>query len=155
MLKILTIIGARPQIIKAAALSRAIRESFGDKIQELLLHTGQHYDRNMSRVFFNDMKIPKPAANLGIRSGSHGEMTGRMMIELERLMARRHPDAVLVYGDTNSTLAGALAAAKLNIPVIHVEAGLRSFNRRMAEEIPGRKRSRHRKRCAFMDEFSL
>lgn len=132
-MKVFTVIGARPQFIKASVVSKAIRNSSG--IEEVILHTGQHFDQNMSDVFFNELKIPKPSIVLGVNGGSHGEMTGRMLIEIERELLKHKPDKVLVYGDTNSTLAGALAAAKLHIPVAHVEAGLRSFNMRMPEEI--------------------
>ncbi len=131
--RIISIVGARPQFIKAAAVSRAFLATPG--IEETLVHTGQHFDDAMSAVFFAELAIPAPAYNLDIHSGGHGEMTGRMLEGLERVMLRERPDAVLVYGDTNSTLAGALTASKLQIPVIHVEAGLRSFNRRMPEEI--------------------
>ncbi len=133
-MKVLTIIGARPQFIKAAVVSRALKEHRPD-VQEIILHTGQHYDVNMSDVFFDELDIPKPNYNLGVGGGTHGQNTGRMIEKLEGLMMEIQPQWVLVYGDTDSTLAGALAAAKLHIPVAHVEAGLRSFNRRMPEEI--------------------
>ncbi len=132
MRKILTVIGARPQFVKASALSRAFRQL---GVVELLLHTGQHFDDNMADVFFREMDIPEPAYNLGIHSLTHGAMTGRMMELIEKVLLEVNPEAVVVYGDTNSTLAGALAAAKLHIPVAHVEAGLRSFNLQMPEEI--------------------
>lgn len=132
-MRILTIIGARPQFIKASVVSRAIQQTSG--IDEIMLHTGQHFDANMSDIFFNQLGIPRPDIQLDIHGGSHGEMTGRMLIEIERSLLEHNPDRVLVYGDTNSTLAGALAAAKLHIPVAHVEAGLRSFNMDMPEEI--------------------
>lgn len=133
--KILTVVGARPQIIKAAAVSRAITNHFGTKLQEVIVHTGQHYDAAMSQVFFNELGIPQPNHNLNTGSGMHGAQTALMMVGLEKLILEEKPNAVLVYGDTNSTLAGALAAAKLHVPVVHVEAGLRSFNKSMPEEI--------------------
>jgi UDP-GlcNAc3NAcA epimerase len=129
--KITTIIGARPQFIKAAAVSTALE---GAGIRETLIHTGQHYDAEMSQVFFDELGIREPEFNLGIGSGPHGEQTGRMLTAIERVLMGSRPDCVLVYGDTNSTLAGGLAAAKLQIPLAHVEAGLRSFNRIMPEE---------------------
>jgi UDP-GlcNAc3NAcA epimerase len=135
MIRILTIIGARPQIIKAAAISRAIRRHFRGRIEERMLHTGQHYDERMSAVFFEEMEIPPPDYRLSAGGGSHGEQTGVMLAGIERVLLETPFHAVLVYGDTNSTLAGALAAAKLHIPVIHVEAGLRSFNKSMPEEL--------------------
>lgn len=130
----MTIVGARPQFIKAAVLSRLIRERYRDSLSEYLLHTGQHYDPNMSDIFFNQMRIPRPDRNLGIGSSNHGRQTAAMLSGIEEVLLERGPDLVLVYGDTNSTLAGALAAAKLNIPVAHVEAGMRSFVRSMPEE---------------------
>lgn len=136
-IKIVTVVGARPQFIKAATVSRAIAalNESGPVMDESILHTGQHYDHGMSEVFFETMDIPTPAANLGVKLPTHGAMTGHMLELIEKELIDRKPDMVLVYGDTNSTVAGALAAAKLHIPVAHVEAGLRSFNRRMPEEI--------------------
>ncbi|MBL64050.1 MAG: UDP-N-acetylglucosamine 2-epimerase (non-hydrolyzing) [Opitutae bacterium] len=132
-MKIVSVIGARPQFVKAAVVSRALREKQG--ADEYLLHTGQHFDDNMSRIFFEEMGIPEPDANLAISGGSHGAMTGAMLTQIEKVLERERPDWTLVYGDTNSTLAGALAATKLNLPCAHVEAGLRSNNRNMPEEI--------------------
>lgn len=134
-MKIITIIGARPQIIKAAAISRAIHTHFKDQITELIVHTGQHYDDNMSAIFFSEMGIPEADYNLSVGSGNHGAQTAKMMEGIETILLKERPDALLVYGDTNSTLAGALAAAKIHIPVVHVEAGLRSYNKSMPEEI--------------------
>ena len=135
MLKIFTIVGARPQIIKAASISRAVRTVFKDKIYESIVHTGQHYDENMSQVFFDEMEIPKPDFNLNIGSGTHGNQTARMIEGIEKLLIEHKPDALVIYGDTNSTLAGAIAASKIHVPVVHIEAGLRSYNKSMPEEI--------------------
>ncbi|MGB5736287.1 MAG: UDP-N-acetylglucosamine 2-epimerase (non-hydrolyzing) [Thiohalocapsa sp.] len=134
IMKIATIIGARPQFIKAAVVSRALREHRADAC-EVLIHTGQHFDANMSDVFFDELEIPRPDHHLGIGGGTHGQNTGRMIEAIETVLLGERPDWVLVYGDTDSTLAGTLAAVKLNVPVAHVEAGLRSFNRHMPEEI--------------------
>lgn len=132
--RILAIVGARPQFIKAAAVSREILKHPG-RLEEVMVHTGQHYDPNMSQVFFDELEIPAPKYNLEVSGGAHGAMTGRMLEGIEKILLDEKPDWVLIYGDTNSTLAGALAAAKLHIPVAHVEAGLRSFNMRMPEEV--------------------
>ncbi len=129
---ILTIVGARPQFIKAAAISKEFSKQ--KKIKEEILHTGQHYEKNMSALFFEDLSIPKPFINLGIGGGTHGQNTGRMIEEIERVLLKKKPNGVLLYGDTDSTLAGALSASKLKIPIFHIEAGLRSFNRKQPEE---------------------
>lgn len=135
MIKIVTIIGARPQIIKAAAVSRAIRNKFSDRIKEIIVHTGQHYDENMSQVFIDELEIPEPDYNLGVGSATHGVQTARMIEGIEEILLKTEPDFLILYGDTNSTMAGAIAAAKIHVPVAHVEAGLRSFNKNMPEEI--------------------
>lgn len=134
-MKILNIIGARPQIIKASAISRAIATYFPDKIEDIVVHTGQHYDYNMSQVFFEELNIPKPCFNLGVGSASHGKQTADMIVGLENLMVDLKPNCLLVYGDTNSTLSAAIAGSKLHVPIVHIEAGLRSFNKSMPEEI--------------------
>ena len=131
MKKICTVVGARPQFIKLAAVSRVLRRGF----QEVLIHTGQHYDHNMSEIFFEEMDIPKPDYNLGISGGTHGQMTGQMLMEIEAVLHKENPDMLLVFGDTNSTLAGALAAVKLHIPVCHVEAGNRLGTFENPEEV--------------------
>lgn len=133
MSRLITVVGARPQFIKASVVSKGLKDSKG--LDEIIIHTGQHFDENMSDIFFNQLEIPKPHYQLDINSGSHGAMTGRMLEEIEKVCLKEKPDRVLVYGDTNSTLAGALAAAKLHIPVAHIEAGLRSFNMNMPEEV--------------------
>ena len=135
MIKLLTIIGARPQIIKAAALSRVIKNKFSDKVKEVIVHTGQHYDDNMSQVFFDELDIPHPNYNLNAGSGSHGKQTALMIEGIEEILLKEKPNCIVLYGDTNSTLAGAVAASKIQVPIIHIEAGLRSFNKSMPEEI--------------------
>ena len=134
-IKLLNIVGARPQIIKASAISRAIRNYYSDKITEILVHTGQHYDKELSGVFFDELEIHKPDYNLGVGSARHGRQTSMMITGIEDILLKEKPDCVILYGDTNSTLAGALAASKLHFPVIHIEAGLRSFNKNMPEEL--------------------
>lgn len=134
-IKLLNIVGARPQIIKASAISRAIRTYFSTDIIEIIVHTGQHYDKEMSDVFFDELEIHKPHYNLGVGSASHGRQTAMMMTGIEDVLIGEKPDCILLYGDTNSTIAGALAASKLHFPIVHIEAGLRSFNKVMPEEI--------------------
>ena len=135
MIKIVTVIGARPQIIKAAALSRAIKNHFSDKIKEIIVHTGQHYDKNMSQVFIDELGIPQPDYNLNVGSSGHAQQTASMITGIETILKDTSPDYLVLYGDTNSTLAGAIAASKIHIPIVHIEAGLRSFNKAMPEEI--------------------
>jgi UDP-GlcNAc3NAcA epimerase len=135
MLKIITVVGARPQFIKASVISRAIKNSYADRIEEKIIHTGQHYDDNMSEVFFQELSIPVPEYKLNVGSGEHGVQTAKMLGGIEKILLEEKPDYVLVYGDTNSTLAGAMAASKQGFPVVHIEAGLRSFNKNMPEEI--------------------
>ena len=134
-MKILTIIGARPQIIKAAAISREISKNHSDTIIEIIVHTGQHYDNNMSNVFFEELSIPRPNYNLNVGSSSHGAQSACMIEGIEKIINLESPQYILLYGDTNSTLAGAVAASKMNISIVHIEAGLRSYNRKMPEEI--------------------
>ena len=135
MIKVLTIIGARPQIIKAAAISRAIKNKFSKNMLDIIVHTGQHYDESMSKVFFDELGIPLPKYNLGVGSKSHGLQTAEMIVGIESIIAKEKPTCIILYGDTNSTLAGAIAASKLYLPIVHVEAGMRSFNKAMPEEI--------------------
>ena len=135
MFKIITVVGARPQIIKAAALSRAIKNHYLGKINEVIVHTGQHYDENMSQVFFDELGIPSPDINLSVGSGSHGKQTATMIEGIEKVILDEKPNAIVVYGDTNSTLAAGVAASKIHIPVVHIEAGLRSYNKKMPEEV--------------------
>ncbi len=135
MLKILTLIGARPQFIKSAAISRAIRGVFSDRLEEVIVHSGQHYDANMSSVFFEELNLPSPNHHFKLSATGHSEQTAEIMLQLEKILDLENPKALLVYGDTNTTLAGALVASKNNLPLIHVEAGLRSFNKKMPEEL--------------------
>ena len=135
MIKVVTVIGARPQIIKAAAISRAIKNKFSDKIKEIIVHTGQHYDRNMSQVFIDELGVPEPDYNLNVGSDMHGRQTAKMITGIEDTLLKERPDYIVLFGDTNSTLAGAVAASKIHIPIIHIEAGLRSYNKTMPEEI--------------------
>jgi UDP-GlcNAc3NAcA epimerase len=134
-LKILTVVGARPQFVKAAAFSRELQENFSSQIEEIICHTGQHFDSNMSKIFFSELGIPRPAYTLETRTGTQGKTTGQIMGDLDEVIQDTKPDFVLIYGDTNSTLAAALSASKLNAPLAHVEAGMRSWNRRMPEEV--------------------
>jgi UDP-GlcNAc3NAcA epimerase len=134
-IKLLNIVGARPQIIKASAISRAIKNYYSDRIHEIILHTGQHYDRELSEIFFNELEIHRPEYNLSVGSARHGHQTSLMITGIEEVLLKEKPDCVLLYGDTNSTLAGAIATVKLRFPIIHIEAGLRSFNKTMPEEL--------------------
>jgi UDP-GlcNAc3NAcA epimerase len=134
-IKLLNLVGARPQIIKASAISRAVRSVYAEDIDEIIVHTGQHYDKELSEVFFDELELHKPDYNLGVGSAGHGKQTAMMITGVEEILLKERPDCVIVYGDTNSTLAGSLAAAKLHFPVIHIEAGLRSFNKSMPEEL--------------------
>jgi UDP-GlcNAc3NAcA epimerase len=135
MIKILTVVGARPQIIKAAAISRAIKEHYSHRIQEIIVHTGQHYDAGMSQVFFDELGVPSENYNLHVGSGSHGVQTAAMLTGIEEILIKEKPECLVVYGDTNSTLAGAVAASKLHIPIVHVEGGVRSYNKKFPEEV--------------------
>ena len=135
MIKVVTIVGARPQIIKAAAISRAFKKNHSHNVKEFIVHTGQHYDYNMSEVFFRELSISKPDYNLNVGSGKHGVQTAAMITGIEEILEKEKPHCIILYGDTNSTLAGAIAASKIHIPVVHIEAGLRSFNKNMPEEI--------------------
>lgn len=134
-IKIVNLVGARPQIIKASAISRSINNHFSGKFNEIIVHTGQHYDREMSQVFFDELEITKPHYNLGVGSARHGRQTGLMITGIEEILLNEKPDCLIIYGDTNSTLAGALAGSKQHFPVVHIEAGLRSFNKKMPEEL--------------------
>jgi UDP-GlcNAc3NAcA epimerase len=134
-LKVINLVGARPQIIKASAISRSIKNHYSEKIDEIIVHTGQHYDRQMSQVFFDELEITKPHYNLGVGSARHGRQTGLMITGIEEVLLNEKPDCLVIYGDTNSTLAGALAGSKQHFPVIHIEAGMRSFNKKMPEEL--------------------
>jgi UDP-GlcNAc3NAcA epimerase len=134
-IKLISIVGARPQIIKASAISRAIRNHHSEEIDEIIVHTGQHYDKELSDVFFDELEIHKPRYNLGVGSASHGRQISLMITGIEEILLKEKPDCILLYGDTNSTLAGAIAASKLHFPIIHIEAGLRSFNKIMPEEL--------------------
>jgi UDP-GlcNAc3NAcA epimerase len=134
-IKLINIVGARPQIIKASAISRAIKQNFSEKITEIIVHTGQHYDKELSDIFFSELEINQPDYNLSVGSARHGRQTSMMITGIEEVLLKEKPDCVLLYGDTNSTLAGALAASKLHFPVIHIEAGMRSFNKSMPEEL--------------------
>ncbi len=134
-IKIVNLVGARPQIIKASAISRSIKNHYSAKVNEIIVHTGQHYDREMSQVFFDELEITKPHYNLGVGSARHGRQTGLMITGIEEILLNEKPDCLIIYGDTNSTLAGALAGSKQHFPVIHIEAGMRSFNKRMPEEL--------------------